>query len=448
MAGGADPVHAEQAGDAVNRVVVTGLGAVTPIGLGHREFWANLVAGRSGEAPITLFDASSLPTRIAAEVADFALSDYWDGPFPAALHADRQARFALAACAMALADSALTSAGRSRPVDTGRVGLVLGAGLGLVRMTDIANHLDHSGRFALPSPLADATAIDPVSLIRDPQDLVVGLLAAHLGVTGPATVVTSACAAGAHAIGTAFRLLRGGRLDVVLCGAMDSMINPLGMAGLVALGAPSTDNLPGRTGRPFDATRTGFVVGEGAGMVVLETEAHARARSAPWYAEVAGFGRSLDAHRFTEPHPAGAGAALAMRAAMADADVRPEQVQLVNAHGTATLLNDRVETIAIKHVFGSAAADLAVTANKSMTGHLIAACGAVEFISTVLSVRTGTVPPTVNYRHRDAECDLDYVPGTARQLPVRVALTNSFGLGGQNGTLVVRRAADDVLTPV
>ncbi|MFG1796211.1 beta-ketoacyl-[acyl-carrier-protein] synthase family protein [Nocardia sp. NPDC049149] len=432
----------------MNRVVVTGLGAVTPIGLGHKQFWDSLVAGISGEAPITLFDASSLPTRIAAEVADFDVEEYWDGPFPAALRDDRQARFALAACAMALADSGLRRSGEPIAADTDRVGLVLGAGLGLVRMVDIAGHLGADGRFRVPMPLADLAAIDPVSLIRDPQDLVIGLLASHLGVAGPTTLITSACAAGAHAIGTAFRQLRRGDLDVVLCGAMDSMINPLGMAGLVALGAPSFDNLPGRTGRPFDATRTGFVVGEGAGMVVLETEAHARRRSAPWYAEVAGFGRSLDAHRFTEPHPAGAGAALAMRSAMADADVHPAQVGLVNAHGTATLLNDRVETIAIKHVFGSAAAQLAITANKSMTGHLIAACGAVEFISTVLSVRTGTVPPTVNYRHRDAECDLDYVPGAARQLPVEVALTNSFGLGGQNGTLVVRRAADDAMTPV
>ncbi|CAM4084009.1 beta-ketoacyl-[acyl-carrier-protein] synthase family protein [Nocardia ninae] len=433
----------------MNRVVVTGLGAVTPIGLGYRRFWENLVAGTSGEAPITLFDASALPTRIAAEVSDFEVHDYWDGPFPVELRADRQARFALAACAMALADSGLTQAGgppAARSAD--RVGLVIGAGLGLVRMADIAGHLDDDGRFRLPTPLADRSTIDPVSLIRDPQDLVIGLLAERLGITGPTTVITSACAAGAHAIGTAFRLLRRGGLDVVLCGAMDSMINPLGMAGLVALGAPSTDNLPGRTGRPFDATRTGFVVGEGAGMVVLETEAHARRRSAPWYAEVAGFGRSLDAHRFTEPHPDGAGAALAMRAALADAQVRPGQVGLVNAHGTATVLNDRVETIAIKQVFGSAATQLAVTANKSMTGHLIAACGAVEFISTVLSVRTATVPPTVNYRHRDAECDLDYVPGTARRLPVEVALTNSFGLGGQNGSLVVRRADDDSMAPV
>ncbi|MEV6560081.1 beta-ketoacyl-[acyl-carrier-protein] synthase family protein [Nocardia sp. NPDC051756] len=433
----------------MNRVVVTGLGAVTPIGLGHHQFWADLVAGVSGEGPITLFDASALPTRIAAEVAEFDVHDYWDGPFPAELRADRQARFALAACAMALADSGLTRTGGPIAVRaTGRVGLVLGAGLGIVGMDDIAGHLDDHGRFRLPAPLAGPATINPVSLIRDPQDLVIGLLAGHLGVTGPTTVITSACAAGAHAIGTAFRLLRRGGVDVVLCGAMDSMINPLGLAGLVALGAPSTDNLPGRTGRPFDATRTGFVVGEGAGMVVLETEAHARRRSAPWYAEVAGFGRSLDAHRFTEPHPNGAGAALSMRAALADAAVTPDQVGLVNAHGTATILNDRVETTAIKHVFGRAATRLAITANKSMTGHLIAACGAVEFISTVLSVRTGLVPPTLNYRHRDAECDLDYVPGTARQLPVEVALTNSFGLGGQNGTLVVRRAADDAMAPV
>lgn len=433
-----------------HRVVVTGLGAVTPIGIGHTKFWNNLVAGVSGEAPITLFDAAALPTRIAAQVPDFELHEYWDGPYPAELHEDRQVRFALAAAGLALADSGLTgpgnAAGATRFPTGARVGLVLGAGLGIVRMDDIVGGLDPSGRFRPPTPLDDRAATHPVSLIRDPQDLVIGLLATHLGITGPTTLITSACAAGAHAIGTAFRMLRRGDLDIALCGAMDSMINPLGMAGLVALGAPSTDNLPGRTCRPFDATRTGFVVGEGAGMVVLETAEHARNRGAAGYAEVAGFGRSLDAHRFTEPHPLGAGAALAMRAAMTDARVTPDRVGLVNAHGTATMLNDRVETLAIKHVFGSAATELAVTANKSMTGHLIAACGAVEFVSTVLSVHTGTVPPTVNYGHRDPECDLDYVPGTARQLPVEVALTNSFGLGGQNGCLVVRRAAADPAT--
>ncbi|MCM6775610.1 beta-ketoacyl-[acyl-carrier-protein] synthase family protein [Nocardia sp. CDC159] len=424
----------------MNRVVVTGLGAVTPIGLGRKRFWESLVAGVSGEGPITLFDAAALPTRIAAQVPDFEVGEYWDGPFPTDLREDRQLRFALAACAMALGDSGLRCGG----ADASRTGFIVGAGLGIVRMDDIANHLDAQGRFRVPTPLREREAIHPVSLIRDPQDLLVRLLTGHLDITGPTVIVTSACAAGAHAIGTAFRMLRRGEIDVALCGAMDSMINPLGMAGLVALGAPSTDNLPGRTGRPFDATRSGFVVGEGAGMVVLETEEHARRRGAHCYAEVAGFGRSLDSHRFTEPHPEGAGAALAMRSAMADAGVEPEQVGLINAHGTATALNDRVETLAIKTVFGAAAPRLAITANKSMTGHLIAACGAVEFIATVLSVRTGVVPPTINYRHRDADCDLDYVPGTARELPVEVALTNSFGLGGQNGCLVVRRAADPI----
>jgi len=430
----------------VNRVVVTGVGMVTPIGLGRQEFWSNLVAGKSGEAPLTLFDASRLPVNIAAQVRDFDVREYWSGPLPPELHQDRQARFALAAAAMAIGDSGLANSGRTMPASN-RTALVIGAGLGTVRMEDISRHLDADGHFQMPIPLDEHTAIDPASLIRDPQDLVVGLLARQLKTTGPTRLLTSACAAGAHAIGTAFRMLRRGEIDVALCGAMDSMINPLGMAGLVAVGAPSTANLPGQTAKPFDATRTGFVVGEGAGMAVLESESHARMRSAPWYAEVSGFGRSVDAHRFTKPHPQGAGAAIAMQSAMADAGLTPAHLQLVNAHGTATLLNDRVETKAIRRVFGDAAARLAVTANKSMTGHLIAACGAVEFISTVLSVRTGIVPPTINYRHRDSACDLDYVPGTARRLPIDAALTNSFGLGGQNGCLVVRRGARDMETP-
>lgn len=418
----------------MNKVVVTGLGVVSPIGLGWRDYWDSLVAGTSGEGPITLFDADGFPTTIAAEVRDFDVEEHWDGPLPADFHHDRQTCFGLAASAMAVQDAGL------RPGRLGKAGIVLGCGLGVVRMEDVAGHLDGDGGFDAASLLAGAEAAHPASLMRTPQDRLAGALAGHLEVDGPVEVITSACAAGPQAIGTAFRMLRDGELDVAVCGATDSMVNPVGLAGFVLLGAASTANDTGRTSRPFDATRSGLVMGEGAAVVVLETLEHARRRGAEPYGEVAGFGSSLDAHHITEPHPRGEGAAAAMRRAIADAGLRPADVGHVNAHGTATAIGDRLETMAIKTVLGAHAREITVTSNKSMIGHLIAACGAVEFVSTVLTVRTGTVPPTLNYRHPDPDCDLDYVPGAARRDEVEVALTNSFGLGGQNGCLVVRRS--------
>lgn len=419
----------------MRRVVVTGLGVVSSIGLGHKEHWRNLVSGTSGEHPISVFDASGFPVRIAAEVQQCETERYWPAKAPASLLAERRTRFGLAAAGMAIEDSGLEP--RRLRGETGAV--ILGAGLGIVRLEDIARALGTDGAFDYARFARELDRIHPESMIRHPPDLVAGLIAQYLGFSGTNITITSACAAGAQAIGLALRQLQEGDADIALCGAADSMINPLGLTGFVLLGAASTQNEAGSSSRPFDRTRSGLVMGEGAGVVVLETLERALARGAHIYAELAGYGTSLDAYHITDPHPAGQGAAQAMQMALRDARLKTDSVGYINAHGTSTLLNDKMETLAIKHVFGDRAYAIPVSSNKSMIGHLIAACGAVEFVGTVLTVFHQVVPPTINYHYPDPVCDLDYVPNTARACAVEVALTNSFGLGGQNASLVVQR---------
>ncbi|WP_376790117.1 beta-ketoacyl-ACP synthase II [Thermoflexus sp.] len=410
------------------RVVITGMGAITPLGNDVETFWQNVVAGRSGVGPITLFDASMLKTRIAAEVRDFD-PEAWFGR-KEARRMDRYAQFALAAAQQALQDARLDPS----HVDRERVGVILGTGIGgigaLVQGVEtlMTRGPDRISPFMVPMMLADTAP---------------GLIAIAYGFRGPNMAVVTACASGTNAIGEAMHLIQRGDADVVLAGGAEAGILPISVAAFNVMGAISTRNEePERASRPFDRTRDGFVMGEGAGILVLERLEHARARGARIYAEVVGYGTSADAYHITAPLENGEGAALAMRRALADAGLSPRDVDYINAHGTSTPLNDKSETQAIKAVFGEAAYDVPISSTKSMIGHLLGAAGAVEAIVCIRAITDGIIPPTINYEHPDPECDLDYVPNVARRKPVRVAMSNSFGFGGHNACVIFRRYED------
>ncbi len=411
------------------RVVVTGLGAVTPLGNDVPTLWENLLVGRSGAGPITQFDPSGLEVRIAAEVKDFD---------PVALFGRREARrhdrftlFALAAARQAIVDAGLWFEEEDRDA----IGVLIGTGIGGV-LTLLENYdvLRQSGPrrvspFMVPMMMPNAAS---------------AVIAITYGLRGPNICVASACATGAHAIGEAAEMIRRGDAAVMICGGSEAAVHPLAISGFANMGALSARNDdPARASRPFDAGRDGFVLGEGAGVMVLESLEHARARGVRIYAELVGYGASCDAFHIAAPEESGEGAALAMRRALADAGLPPEAVDYINAHGTSTPLNDRIETQAIRAVFGPHADRLAVSSTKSMIGHLMGAAGAVEAIVCVKSLQTGWVHPTINYETPDPDCDLDYVPNRARRLEPRVALSNSFGFGGHNGCLIFRRWEED-----
>lgn len=418
------------------RAVVTGLGIVTALGAGKDAHWQALVAGRSGVAPITLFDATPLPARIAAEVHGFNLADYVSDQTLLSQAAERRSQFGIAAAQMAVQDACLTTAS----LDPARCGVMFGTGLPITVFQDVCRCLDENKQFDTSRFHAMWPELHPTSLVRCPTDLVTRWLVDLYNLRGMAYTVTSACAAASQAIGLAFHAIRRGELDLALAGGADSMINPMGLLGFVLLGACSSRNdAPQEASRPFDARRDGLVVGEGGGIAILEELEHARRRGAHIYAEVSGYGASLDAYRLTAPEPNGRGAIQAMLAALQDAGWKPDEVDYINAHGTSTKLNDRIETAAVKLVFGEHAYRMAVSSNKSMFGHLIAAAGAAEFVATVQTIYNGIVPPTINYTYPDPACDLDYVPNEARRATVRRALSNSFGFGGQNSTLAVAR---------
>jgi 3-oxoacyl-[acyl-carrier-protein] synthase II len=398
------------------RVVVTGMGVVSPIGNSVATFTASLLAGTSGVGPITLFDPATLSTRIAAEVK-------WDGPPPV----DRKIGFALAAAEQACLDAQSCGSG---PIGDG--GLSLGVGLELFRMDDLV--ASRRPGFALPQALADR-----LTFLQTPSDLAVHAISRRHGLRTPPLTHVSACAAGTDAIGAAFRLIASGRRRWMLAGGSDSMINPLGVAGFCAVRATTTSNaFPARASRPFDRERNGFVLGEGAGLLVLETLDDARARGARIAAEVVGYGNSFDAYGISEPHPDGRGAYQAMAAALADAGVDASVVDCINAHGTSTRKNDPVETAAIKRLLGPRAHAVPVCATKSMIGHLISAAGAVEAIAAIAGMRAGWAHPTINLDDPDPACDLDYVAHKARRLRQRYVLSNSFGFGGQNAALLLK----------
>ncbi|OIP29373.1 MAG: hypothetical protein AUK47_27680 [Deltaproteobacteria bacterium CG2_30_63_29] len=401
------------------------MGIVSPLGYELETFQENLFAGVSGVGPITLFDAADLPTRIAGEVP-------W-GEESITLR-DRKIVFAVHA-----ARQAMGAAGAAGPVGGAQegegAGLCLGLGLELFSLEDMVE-LRRDGAV----PTASSSLREKLEFLQTPSDLCLHLISEEHGLSEAPTAHVSACAAGADAIGDAFHLIASGRRRWMLAGGTDSMINPMGVGGFCLLRATSTENdEPETASRPFDQTRTGFVMAEGAAILVLERLDDALARGATIHAELAGYGGSFDASAITAPHPEGRGAQLAMNRALADAQLAPEQVGAVNAHGTSTPMNDGIETLAIKAVFGARAAQIPVVSTKSMTGHLIAAAGALESVAAISCLEAGRLHPTINLRTPDPECDLDYVPNESREHAHDVVLSNSFGFGGQNASLVFKR---------
>jgi 3-oxoacyl-[acyl-carrier-protein] synthase II len=407
------------------RVVLTGLGALTPVGNTTEEFWSALKQGKSGIGPITRFDASAYPTRIAGEVRGFDEGKYVDRK--EARRLDPYLKYAIATSVMAVEDAALDPA----KVDGTRFGVLIGSGIGgittLIEGEDVlrTKGVDRVSPFVIPMLIVNMAA---------------GLVSMRFGAKGPNSSVVTACATGNHAIGDAYKIIERGDADVMIAGGAEAIIVPLTIAGFCAMKAMSTRNdEPEKASRPFDAGRDGFVCGEGAGIVVLESLEHAVRRDARIYGEIVGYGMTGDAHHMTAPDPEGDGATRAMQLALADAGIEPGAVGYVNAHGTSTPYNDKFETIAIKRVFGEHARKLAVSSTKSMTGHLLGAAGGIEAIATTLAIYHGLLPPTINYEAPDPECDLDYVPNQARKVDVEYALSNAFGFGGTNATLAFRR---------
>ena len=425
------------------RIAITGIGMVTPVGLDAPTTWSNLRAGRSGIGPISTFDARGFSTRIGAEVKGFnAESIITDGRI--LKFASRPVRFALAAASEALADAGI----RPGPATASRWGLSVGAGMIGVTFSELESvqaFCAPDGEFNPDGLLDDSYPADPVAFCRSQTNAGLGLLARHFGIHGYATSVHTACASGGQAVGTALKVLRRGQADFMLAGGYDSMLNPIGLSGFCLLGALSTDNEnPERASRPFDATRNGFVLGEGAGFLVLEEWEAAKARGARIYAEMAGDGNSLSSYRITDSHPSGDGPIQAMQQAIADAGLRPENLDYVNAHGTSTLMNDRSECAALQAVLGPRIADIAVSSTKSCMGHLISAAGAVEAGVCALAIRDGIAPVNANLVQPDPDCDLNLVRDQSRPMRIRAAISNSLGFGGSNSCLAFRHADEEV----
>jgi 3-oxoacyl-[acyl-carrier-protein] synthase II len=407
------------------RVVVTGIGPVTPVGIGVDRFWSSLVDGVSGVGKLEAFDATPFASRIAAEVHDFRPEEHMEPSDTRRM--DRFAQFAVAGSRLALGDAGLEVSS----MEPSRVGVVIGTGIGGI--TAFEREMDVL-RERGPS------RVSPHLVAMMIPNMAAGQVAMRLGLTGPNDSTTTACAASGHAIARAVDLIRSGAADVMLAGGTESAMSPLTLAGFCASRALSTRNDdPEGASRPFDKGRDGFVIGEGATVLVLEALDDALARGARVYAEIGGYGLSADAHHETAPHPEGDGAVLAMQAALRDSGVEPSDVGYINAHGTSTTLGDIAEIAAIKRVFGDHAARLAVSSTKSMTGHLVGAAGATEAAATALALTNGVLPPTINQEEPDPECDLDVVPNEARRVDLDVAMSNSFGFGGQNASLVLRR---------
>jgi 3-oxoacyl-[acyl-carrier-protein] synthase II len=408
-----------------NRVVVTGMGAITPIGLTKDDFWNNLIAGTSGTATITHFDASNHKCKVAAEVKGYDPTKHFDGK--ALRQLDIFVQYGIVAAREAFKDAGF----RDGDYDPERVGVLVGSGIGSIAViAEQAVILHEKGPrrvtpFLIPKAICNEAA---------------GNISIDLGLKGPNTCVVTACATGTHAIGDAAAIVARGDADAMVCGGTEGAIISLAIAGFGNMGALAEENeRPETASRPFDKNRNGFVMGEGAGILVVESLEHARKRGARIYAEVVGYGMTGDAYHITAPAPGGEGGARAIRAALKQAELAPEQVDYINAHGTSTPLNDKLETEGIKKVFGAHAYKLAVSSNKSMIGHLIGAAGAVEAIATVLTIVNGIIPPTINYNEPDPDCDLDYVPNKARESKVNVAMSSSLGFGGHNCSIALRK---------
>jgi 3-oxoacyl-[acyl-carrier-protein] synthase II len=406
------------------RVVVTGLGAITPIGKTVGEFWKNALDGRPGAAPITLFDPSQHDVRFAAEVKGFEPTEY--GEKKEVKKMDRFSQFGLAAATMAVADSGLDITGVGE-----RAGVLIGSGIGGIQTLE-----DQHTVLMQKGPGRVSPFFVPMMIVN----MATGLVSMRFGAKGPSNATVTACASGANAIGDAFRIIQYGDADVMIAGGAEAPISPISVGGFGSMRALSTRNEdPARASRPFEKNRDGFVIGEGAGVIVLEEREHALRRDARIYCEIVGYGVTSDAYHMTAPSPEHEGAGRAMAAVLRDAGVGPADVDYINAHGTSTPLNDRFETAAIKRIFGEHATTVAVSSTKSMTGHLLGAAGGIEFVILALTHQEGKIPPTINYETPDPECDLDYVPNKARDKNVEVAISNSFGFGGHNVTLATRK---------
>jgi 3-oxoacyl-[acyl-carrier-protein] synthase II len=410
------------------RVVVTGIGVLTPVGNDLKTFWQSLKSGVSGIGPITSFDVSEYDCRIAGEVRDFNATPFFKNPKDVRRN-DRYCQFAMAAAKMAVADAGIDPA---KVEDSDRFGVVIGSGIGgLQTLENQHTTLMNKG----PS------RVSPFTIPMLIANMASGLVSMEFGLRGPNFATVSACATACHALGEAWRMIRFDEADAFLAGGAEATIVPLGIAGFAAMKALSTRNdEPTKASRPFDRDRDGFVMGEGAGVIVLEELEHARKRGAKIYCELAGYGLSADAYHITSPLPDGEGAARCMRMALEKAGINADEVDYINVHGTSTGLGDICETKAVKAVFGERAKNgLILSSTKSMTGHLLGAAGSVEMAACIMTIRDGIVPPTINLDNPDPECDLDYVPHTAREKKVRVVLNNSFGFGGHNATLVAKQ---------
>ncbi len=407
------------------RVVVTGVGLVTPVGTGVEKTWDGLCAGRSGIAAISRWDASKHETRIAGEVKDFKPEDWMEKK--EAHRTDPYCQFALAATQMAVDQSGVAADLKDRD----RVGVIIGSGVGGLQT------LERAYQTLLDKGPDRISAFFVTQMIIN---IAAGLVSIRHGFKGPHWSIVSACSTGAHAIGEAFKVIQRGDADAMVCGGAESTITPLSIAGFGAMRALSTQNAsPPDASRPFDKNRDGFVMAEGAGVLVIEALDRAKARGAPILCEVAGYAANADAYHQTKPAPEGAGAAQCMSLAIKDAKLNPDQVGYINAHGTSTQYNDASETMAIKTVFGAHAHKLAVSSTKSMTGHMLGAAGGAEAAICTLAIQKGVLPPTINQQTKDPDCDLDYLPNQARETKVEVAMSNSFGFGGANAVLVFQR---------
>ena len=408
------------------RIVVTGIGVVSPVGVGKTNYWSSLVSGISGVGRITHFDPTGFDVQIAAEVKGFDVTNWIERKESRRM--DRFVHFGVAAALDAIEDAGL----KITPANAERVGVLVGSGIGgLQTLEDQVKVLIQNG----PSK------ISPFLIPMMIADMASGHISIITGAKGPNSTVVTACATGAHALGDSLEIIRRGAADVMICGGTEAAVTQVGVAGfgnMKAMTSKYNDN-PTKASRPFEAGRDGFVIGEGAGVVVLESLEHAEARGAHIYCELGGYGMSGDAYHMTQPAAGGEGVARAMVAALKDADVQPEMVGYINAHGTSTPLNDKNETAALKSVFGDHAYKLAVSSTKSMTGHLLGGAGGIEAVAAALAIHTGVLPPTINYDNPDPDCDLDYIPNVARNQQVEVAVSNNSGFGGHNAVIVMKR---------
>ena len=408
-----------------HRVAVTGLGVVAPVGVGLEEFWEGLKAGRNGVSRVTHFDPTDFPSHMAAEVKDFDPKEWVDAK--SVKRIDRFTQFSLASSKMALEDSGLLDAS----FDENRAGVIIGSGIG-------GSDTIEKGHFSLCEK--GPKLLNPFFVSKVLINMAACTVSIKYGLKGPLSAPSVACSTGANAIGDAFRIIQRGDADIMLAGGSEACVTPLPFGGFCATRSMSRRNdCVEKASRPFDRNRDGFVMGEGAGVVVLENLTHAQSRGVSIYAELAGYGNAADAFHFTAPDPNGDGMARAMRKTIKDAYINPEDIEYINAHGTSTVINDKIESKAIMKVFGEHAKNLKISSIKSMIGHLLAAAGAVEFVSTVMSVYSGILPPTINYEEPDPDCPLDYLVNGAETVDVKLAMSNSFGFGGGNACLIVKK---------